>query len=647
MCGIAGFIDLTPHRCDQDLAAIGKAMGERIAHRGPDDHAVWTDAAAGVCFSHRRLSIIDLSPAGRQPMVSQDGRHVVMLNGEIYNHPDMRAALEAEFGAIAWRGHSDTEVLTEYLARKGLEKALVDAYGQFALAVWDRSDRVLSLARDRAGEKPLYWGRVGRSLVFASELKAFAAHPDWAPRVDAAALNPLLRFGVVPAPMTIYQGVRKLRPGYVVSGAVTSLVEGDDGRPYWTFPRPDPVPLAQIPDLMGELKSTLARAVGRQMHADVPLGCFLSGGIDSSLVAALMQSQSARPIRTYSIGFEEEDLNEAPFAAAVAKSLGAEHTELYVSDADAQGLVPSLGDVYDEPFADSSQIPTTILSRLTRRHVTVALSGDAGDELFGGYGRYEALSRLRWVLEAAPVGVRSVFAAALPLAPVSLLGALAKVVSPASASRFNDEKVARTQSFLRLKGPHEAYAAIYASHSKMAALAPQSPPLSTPLDDPELQRDIRPVEAWAAYVDSVFYLPDDILTKVDRASMSASLEVRAPFLDPEVIALSARFPWTIKTRNGIGKWPLRQILAGHVPRALFERPKMGFGVPLAQWLRGGLKGWAEDLLRPGQGFMGAGVDALAAQALWRDHLSGRHDHKGALWPVLMLQQWARSQGVTP
>ena len=637
MCGIAGFVDLRPSRDSSTLESIGKAMGNQIAHRGPDDSGVWTDPYSGVCLSHRRLSIVDLSPAGHQPMTSQDGRYVMIFNGEIYNHKRLRNDLEARFGGIAWRGTSDTEVLLEGIARLGFTEALGKAEGMFALAAWDRAERRLMLARDRVGEKPLYYGLVGSTFIFASELKALQAHPDWRGELNTSIVPSYLRLGYVPAPHSIYRNIYKLEAGHFISAPAGELNQPQP-LPYWRFPLPTSTRMDER-NALDVLESTLRSAIGRQLEADVPVGCFLSGGVDSSLVTALAQSVSARPIRTYSIGFDDPDFNEAPFAAAIARHLRTEHTELYVDGPTAVAVVPQLSQIYDEPFADSSQIPTTLLSRLTRQHVTVALSGDAGDELFGGYDRYALLERVRWVFEQVPAPLRLAGAAALAGAPASAVLSFARLL-PEIGPRLSVTRLERVASFLRYGTGYDAYKDLMSQFPAPSLVAPSLAEVDSKLDDKVFRRAIDGLPPWAAFIDALTYLPDDILVKVDRASMAASLETRVPMLDPEVIGCAAQFPWPLKRKDGISKWPLRALLARHVPRELFDRPKRGFGVPLGSWLREDLREWAEALLQPGVGLIPDILDAGAVGRLWRNHLSGRRDNKYRIWTLLMLQQWA-------
>jgi asparagine synthase (glutamine-hydrolysing) len=641
MCGIAGFVTLQADRSSQCLETIGEAMAGRLAHRGPDARGVWSDAGAGVCLAHRRLSIVDLSAAGRQPMVSGDGRHVLVFNGEIYNHRDLRHALEAETGGVCWRGHSDTEVLLELIARRGVAVALSKAAGMFALAVFDRARRVLTLARDRVGEKPLYYGRQGEAFLFGSELKSLAAHPAWSPRLNRDVLPSYLRYGYVPAPHSIYEGVRKLEPGHFLTLNVDGGACEPRSAPYWEFPLPRGVAVSED-EAVEALDARLRGAVRRQLEADVPVGCFLSGGIDSSTVAALAQAEASRPVRTFSIGFDDPRMNEAPFAAAVAKHLHTDHTELFVTAAMAQETAPHLAEIYDEPFADSSQIPTLLLSRLTRRHVTVALSGDGGDELFGGYDRYELLGRTLWAFRT-PAAMRNAAAAVLGHAPTGLLERFARKLSP-SVGALNPSRIERMQAFLRHPSGYDAYRDLMSTFAQPARLLAADGELATRLDREESRRCVDGVLPWAAYIDAVSYLPDDILVKVDRASMSTSLEVRVPMLDPEVIELAASLPWELKRRGGVSKWPLRAVLERYVPRALFERPKMGFGVPMAEWLRGDLRDWAQSLLTGRVGLLGDVLDAGEVGRLWDEHLSGARDHKARIWTVLMLQQWAVDHG---
>ncbi len=512
----------------------------------------------------------------------------------------------------------------------------------FALAIWDRAERRLVLARDRAGEKPLYYGRAGSTFLFGSELKALQAHPDWRGELNLGAVSNYLRFSYVPEPHSIYRGIYKLEAGHYISADLRELSE-PQSIAYWRYPLPTSSREAP-PGALDELEATLQRAIGRQLEADVPVGCFLSGGIDSSLVTALAQTTSARAVRTYSIGFDEPELNEAPFAAAIARHLHTDHTELYIDGRAAIEVVPQLSQVYDEPFADSSQIPTLLLSRLTRRHVTVALSGDAGDELFGGYGHYARLGQVQWVYDAIPTSVRRTAAFALTgAAGRAAVGAAQRL---GLSSQFSKNRLLWLRTFLPLTSGYEAYLYRRSTFPRPEAIAPTIMEGWNKLADPDYRRQVSDLAPWAAYMDAQTYLPDDILVKVDRASMSTSLEVRVPMLDPEVIECAARFPWESKHRGGVGKWPLRDILRRHVPAELFERPKRGFGVPLATWLRGDLRDWGAALLTPGTGLLTGLLDAPTVERLWQDHVEERQDNASRLWVLLMLQQWAVENGVS-
>lgn len=638
MCGIAGFVDTTRSLSAERLKAIGLAMGDQISHRGPDSFGCWAQEDAGVSLSHRRLAIIDLSETGEQPMTSHCGRYVIVFNGEIYNFEELRSWLGPQ--GVNWRGTSDTEVLLECLATRGVKPTLQRAAGMFAFALWDKRTRTLTLARDRAGEKPLYYGFMGRSFVFASELKALKVHPEWEGRLNEDVLPSYLRFGYVPSPHSIFDGISKLPPGSIL----TLDLRASELRPvvesYWSWPKPDRQECSPG-EIVDELDAALKRSVSSMMMADVPLGSFLSGGIDSSVVTAVMQSISDHPVRTFAIGFDVDALNEAPFAAGVAKHLGTQHTEMYVSAAQAQQTVPELGGIYDEPFADSSQIPTLLLSRLVRQHVTVALSGDAGDELFGGYTRYGFLGKLDRALGWCPESLRGGLSAVIGHAPIGLARRAAAPFVSGTTIRFDERQVERLKRMLRLPGRH-LYRDMMSQIAEPQQISSREE-LESIFDNFGLWRDIRPAGAWAAYVDALTYLPDDILTKVDRASMSTSLEVRVPMLHPDIISIAARTSWATKTRGGASKWPLRQLLSRYVPAELYERPKMGFGVPLGAWLRGELKPWAADILASSPPLLDGHLDSAAIESLWSEHSSGARDNSSALWTLIMLKDWAIRQ----
>jgi asparagine synthase (glutamine-hydrolysing) len=648
MCGLTGYWKATGHSTQEAEAIVG-AMARQIIHRGPDDQGVWTDANVGIALAHRRLSILDLSPQGHQPMLSHCGRYVIAFNGEVYNFAALRDELEQAGVAPAWRGDSDTEVMLAAVEAWGLEAALNKFVGMFAFALWDRDARTLSLARDRLGEKPLYYGWQGETFLFGSELKALKAHPTFRAEIDRDALTLFLRHNAIPAPYSIYQGIHKLPPG-------TSLqlhAGQKDARPvaYWSARLVAEAGQRNLfrgsdAEAVTELERLLGQAVGGQMVADVPLGAFLSGGIDSTTIVALMQAQSARPVKTFTIGFNEAGYNEAEHAHAVARHLGTEHTELYVTPQDAMDVIPSLSAIYDEPFADSSQIPTCLVSRLARQHVTVSLSGDGGDELFGGYNRYFWARNLWRKLGWAPRPLRAALAGVLTtVPPASWNTAFQKLDQwlPARLRYANPgDKLHKAAEILAVRSPEEIYLGLVSHWKKPAQLVPGSHEPSTLLTDPSHRADLPDFEHRMMYLDTVTYLPDDILTKVDRAAMSVSLETRVPLLDHRVVEFAWGLPLHMKIRHGQGKWLLRQVLHRHVPQSLMERPKMGFGVPIDHWLRGPLKAWAAALIEPGRLTREGFFDPAPIQRKWAEHQSGSRNWSYYLWDVLMFQAWLES-----
>lgn len=654
MCGIAGFFDGRYSTGAQGLEATAQAMAQCLRHRGPDDGGVWVDANVPMALAHRRLSIIDLSAAGHQPMVSESGRYVIVYNGESYNFPEIRDEVEKDSVAHAWRGHSDTEVILAAMERWGVEKTLKRVNGMFAFALWDRQERVLTLARDRLGEKPLYYGWWGHVFLFASELKALRAYPGYSPEIDRDALALYLRYNYVPAPYSIYRGIKKLPPGTFLSLRFPSSPEATpEPSPYWSaleaFQRGMDDPLRLDDESAEDMLDRLLRdAVKTRMVSDVPLGVFLSGGVDSSIVAAMMQAQSPRPVKTFTIGFHEEGFDEAKHAAAVARSLGTDHTEMYASPEDARAVIPALPAMYCEPFADSSQIPTYLVSKLARSHVTVALSGDGGDELFGGYNRY-FWGRSIWnKVGPVPLPLRRMAArVALSVSPSSwdFFFGLVKGFAPKKLQekRFG-ARLHKLAKIISASKPEDMYKLLVSHFNDPASVAIGSEePLSLPADI-QTGRFNGGLAQKMMLADTLSYLPDDILAKVDRASMAVSLEVRAPMLDHRLVEFAARLPLTQKMGGDSGKILLRKTLDRYVPRELIERPKMGFGVPIGAWLRGPLREWAEALLDEGRLAREGFFNPEPVTTRWREHLSGARDWEYALWGVLMFQAWLEAEG---
>jgi asparagine synthase (glutamine-hydrolysing) len=647
MCGIAGIIDLGAHNKAEDNECIARSMVNALAHRGPDDVGVWVDSL-GVALAHRRLSIIELSAAGHQPMVSSSGRYVILFNGEIYNHLELRKTL-SDSQPHGWRGQSDTETLLASIEALGFEQTLKQLVGMFAIALWDRIDGSLTLARDRFGEKPLYYGWNKSRFLFGSELKALASHPNWSGEIDRDALALYVRYGYVPIPYSIWKGIKKLIPGtyLVLSGFDLANQALTEPQPYWSaraFAEKDVGKELTDAHAISALDTLLHQSVKGQMLADVPLGAFLSGGIDSSTVVAVMQAESALPVQTFTIGFSEKDYDEAAYAKAVAQHLRTNHTELYVSANDALDLIPQLPDIYDEPFADVSQLPTHLVSRLARQQVTVSLSGDGGDELFGGYNRHIVGPKLWCGMQAMPVGLRG------------LVGQAIRKISPASWDRLGHalpkalkqptlgDKLHKLASLSGVTSVEDLYTWLAAvERSPEALLVPREVDAVVARGTwAEKEMSFLRREGIAErmmFNDTVAYLTDDILCKVDRAAMAVGLETRVPLLDHRLAEFALQLPQHMKIRSGQGKWLLRQVLNKYVPAALIDRPKQGFGVPIDSWLRGPLREWAQALLDPSR-LQNEGLfnEAIVSKR-WTEHLTGHKNWQYWLWSILMFQAW--------
>lgn len=640
MCGIVGALSSK----NNDLESIAREMTHTLHHRGPDDQGVWLDKKADIALGHARLSILDLTSAGHQPMISASERFVIAFNGEIYNHLQLRKEIEQQ-KFYSWRGHSDTETLLAGFELWGFEATLKKAVGMFAIALWDAKDRSLYLARDRMGEKPLYYGFQNNVFMFASELKALKAHPAFESNINRDAISLQMRHSYIPEPHSIYEGIQKLIPGHFLKlNADTNEIKISA---YWTLDRAVSQGISNPftgnnTEAILNIENILKEAVQSQMLSDVPLGAFLSGGIDSSLVTALMQSQSNTPTKTFTIGFHEEGYNEAEFAKTVARHLKTDHTELYVTDREALEVVPLLPTLYDEPFSDSSQIPTFLVSQMTKQHVTVALSGDGADELFGGYNRYFWANKIWKKIGFLPHSVRSNIAHLLTLPSPDTLNDQFSSISHYLPRRYRyknfGDKLHKLAEILALSSKEETYLSLI-SHWK----SPQEIVISANEPSAVLNKLIEKKEldfiSQMMYADAISYLPGDILTKVDRASMGVSLETRAPFLDHRVVEAAWKLPLSMKIQGDQGKWILRQILYKYVPKEMIERPKMGFGAPIDSWLRGPLKEWAEELLNEDRLKREGFLNPAPIRKKWEEHLSKKRNWQYHLWNVLMFQAW--------
>lgn len=650
MCGIVGFINQKndSHRWGECLGRMTAAL----SHRGPDDEGQWFDAEVGVAFGHRRLSILDLSPEGHQPMTSVSKRYEIVFNGEIYNFGELRADLEAL--SHQFRGHSDTEVMLAAFEQWGIEASVKRFTGMFAFALWDRSERTLYLVRDRLGEKPLYYGWMGNVFLFGSELKSLRAHPAWQGEIDPDVVAIFMRHNYIPAPYSIYKGIRKLQPGTILTLPMTSIRNRHlaDPVPYWSAQEIAEAGInnpfeGSDAEAIEQLDHLLRSAVRQQMVADVPLGAFLSGGIDSSTIVALMQAQSNRAVKTFTIGFNEKDYNEAEHAKAVAAHLGTDHTELYLSPEDAMTVIPQLASIYDEPFSDSSQIPTLLVSKLARRQVTVCLSGDGGDELFCGYRRYATGRELWGKINHLPTLPRLGLARALRGVPIGVWDNLFGWASPLF-SRYGrpgrvGDKMHKVAEVLDVASPEAMYRQLCSHCKQPTALVSNSNELASAFTNTKHTANLSDVNQRMMFVDTVSYLPDNILVKLDRASMAVSLESRVPFLDHRIVEFAWRVPMKMKVKNGQGKWLLYQLLQKYLPKPLIERPKMGFGVPIGEWLRGPLRDWAESLLDEKRLREEGVFNHPLIREKWLEHLSGNRNWQYYLWDALMFQAWFGGQ----
>jgi len=644
MCGITGFWDIPQQLNSSQLQAIAQQMSKTLLHRGPDDGGVWVDAETGIALGHRRLAILDLSPEGHQPMVSANARYVIVFNGEIYNYLELRKQLK--YLGYQFRGHSDTEVMLAAFSEWGLEAALKRFNGMFAFALWDRQERVLHLGRDRLGEKPLYYGWVGQTFLFSSELKALKAYPDFHAQINRDALALYLRHNYIPAPYSIYQDIYKLPPACILT--VHPTVSVAQPRAYWSAKTTAESGIAcpftgSETDAIAQLDVLLRDAVSLRMIADVPLGAFLSGGIDSSTVVALMQAQSSQPIKTFSIGFYEDGYNEAKYAKAVAQHLGTDHTELYVTPEEAIALIPKLPILYDEPFADSSQIPTFLVSQLARQHVTVSLSGDGGDELFHGYYRYFLARRIwkqiGWMPQSMRKTISHSLTAITPQTWNRTLSSISALLPDTLKRRNLGDTLHKLAEVLAVPNPEFFYKSLVSHWKNPEALVIGSSEPLTVLSERRHWAELPDFTQRMMYLDTVTYLPNDILVKLDRASMGVSLEARIPLLDHRIVEFAWRIPLDLKICNGQGKWLLRQVLYKYVPQTLIERPKMGFGVPIGSWLRGALRDWAEALLDESRLCQEGFLNPQLIRQKWLEHLSGKRNWQYYLWDVLMFQAW--------
>lgn len=638
MCGVTG----SWSSLDYDHKSIAITMADQIISRGPDDVGVWASVNDGLVLAHRRLSVIDLTSAGHQPMVSSCERYILSYNGEIYNHLEIRELLSAQVDFSKWKGHSDTETLLMAICHWGLESTLKKLNGMFAFALWDNHSKSLYLARDRIGEKPMYYGTSKSTFLFGSQLKSLSVHPCWKGNIDRDALSLFMKYGYVPTPYSIYEGIKKLPPAHFieVSNGGNSISKP---KCYWAIDNNTEHTQRynndSVKSVSDNLESLLLDSVRLRMEADVPFGAFLSGGIDSTMIAAMMQRIAKKPVKTFSIGFDEEGYNEARHAKMVAKHLGTDHSELYVSPEDAMSVLPKLSGIYDEPFADDSQIPTFIVSELAKTEVTVCLSGDGGDELFFGYSRYFQVHNWWRKLRLVPLPIRQLMTLTIMLITSGLLNVLVSLLPTKFAPKHLIDRIPKFARLINAPDWLTFYDRVITQGNY-----PKSLVLNASNGNDFLNRYKEKIEGLLGpekmmYLDMMLYLPDDILTKVDRASMAVSLEARVPFLDHRLVEFASQVPFKYKFREGQGKWILRQVLYRYIPKSLVDRPKMGFGVPIEYWLKGPLSDWADNLLDEEelnkQGFF----DSALVQKMWNEHKEGKRRWHVQLWRLLIFQMW--------
>jgi len=623
MCGIVGLLNQKNSYSTSELKEIMSKMASTLQSRGPDNTDTWNNAKKGIALGHTRLSIIDLSTEGNQPIHSSNKRFSLSYNGEIYNFPEIRQDLESK--GINFKGHADSEVLVEACNVYGIKETIAKLIGMFAFAIWDNKEETLTLVRDRLGIKPLYWGRVGGDILFASQSKAFSKHPKWQPQINEEALAYYFRFGYIPHPYSIYNDIQQLTPGHLITINKDLQTKEES---YWQL-NYTTTSLSET-EATEQLEHLLNDAIKKRMISDVPIGAFLSGGVDSSLITAIMQQQSSRPIKTFTVGFHNSNFDESPHARKIAEHLGTDHTELHVTPQDMQDLIPSIPDAYDEPFADSSQVPTMLISKLIRNHVTVALSGDGGDEIFAGYNRYIFANKLKQLF-STPHTIRALTAGIITSVAPNIWD---KIIPGQSIS---GDKIHKLASVLKLKHFHDIY----------PHLTSQWQDTKLPLSNDTIQ-NLSSKDHFQTNIDNIHsmqiadihnYLPDDILTKVDRASMAYGLEARVPLLDHRIVEFGMSLPLKYSLDKGVSKKILRNILYKHIPKKLIERPKMGFAIPLADWLRGDLRDWAEDLLSEDKIAKSGLLDAKPIRQKWQEHQKGSRNWQYALWPVLMFQAW--------